>query len=294
MLPVYLDEGRLPIDDEFYDIRPIWTNDNLFKTLTRQQNLDLAENTETISVYENRDFLPHIYPASTLIAVNGSTSEMFTLLSSDMVSLDNKAVFLSEQLNQAQWHFIENFVKKSFATEKPPAIVFKKVNPTKYQVEVQNATQPFFIIFNENYDPQWNAYVENRATDFTSVVASYPSLNVKEADHQTNFTPDDISYLFNTPINEQYHFLANGYANAWYINPQQLNNGNTQFTITLYYLPQSYYYLGLLITGITICICLSYLIYSLKPWNLQIKRKLQMLIPRKFQNKINMNPKEKG
>jgi hypothetical protein len=46
-----------------------------------------------------------------------------------------------------------------FSKDKPPAIIaeYKKINPTKYEVEIRNATRPHMISFAESYDPQWIA-----------------------------------------------------------------------------------------------------------------------------------------
>ena len=444
MVPLYLSEGQLSVENGSYDIRPIWTNDNLFKNIQNQQNLKLLSSTENLSVFENNDFLPHIYPATIPIAVDGSNPDLFSLLLSPAISnLDNKAIFLSGQLDQGQWQFIKNnnntcFVgditkdvqsydgtEKSFNWAKmqndtiemryysgwksvirtdgqenedtlsfpslnatpytfpsgstsgwnafdstliyirtgekplrinqmfengapmnvmssiigiwwkndwvgmgtkpmqqypivipanqraiiqcnhiikgnvmfqtidlnnlslnqaklaePPAITFQKVNPTKYEVRVENAAQPFFLVFNENYSPQWKAYVESRKLGLDEVIASYQNTNVNEANHETSFTPADISYVFTKPLNENNHFIVNGYANAWYIDPAQMSNGSEEFTITLYYLPQSFFYLGLFATGFTVVACVGYLVFNFEPFNRQIKKRFRILLNR--------------
>ena len=118
MLPSYLNEGKLQIGNGYYDIRPIWTNDNIFKTLSNQQNLELSTHTETLSIFETNDSLPHIYTATIPIAVVGSTDNLFSLLlSSTIDSLNSKAIFLSEQLNQEQWQFIINNNNTCFVDE---------------------------------------------------------------------------------------------------------------------------------------------------------------------------------
>ncbi|MGB9831655.1 MAG: hypothetical protein ACPLSP_06260, partial [Fervidicoccus fontis] len=78
------------------------------------------------------------------------------------------------------------------------------------------------------------------------------------------FTTQDIVYLFREPVvNETYHFIANGYANAWYIDPKKIDkDGDGKFAVTLYFLPQSLAYLGLIISGIVIVTCVSYLVAS--------------------------------
>lgn len=144
--------------------------------------------------------------------------------------------------------------------EKPPAITFQQINPTKYKVRVDNATQPFFLVFSESYDPQWKVYVESMPFRFNEIVAEYDNTGVKEAKKEMRFTPTDISYLFKKPLSDDMHRLVNGYANAWYINPEEV--GKENFTVTIYFKPQSYYYLGFIIAGLTLLGCLIYLIYN--------------------------------
>ena len=98
--------------------------------------------------------------------------------------------------------------------------------------------------------------------DLNDVTVNYPNVNVKETDGGIIFTPSDISYLNRVSIGEQNHFMVNGFANAWYINPQQINNGTGSFSVTIYYLPQSYYYVGLSITAIIVVACVGYLFYD--------------------------------
>jgi hypothetical protein len=39
---------------------------------------------------------------------------------------------------------------------------FKKINPTKYVVDINNATRPYIVSLAEAYDPFWNAHVGNK------------------------------------------------------------------------------------------------------------------------------------
>ena len=146
-----------------------------------------------------------------------------------------------------------------------PMLTFKRVNPTKYIVNVENATKPFFLVFSESYNPGWKIYSMNKNTNLGKVIARYPDVNVEEAKNSWyKFTPQDIVYLLRKPaINESYHFKANGYANAWYINPVKINkDGSGNFTLTIYFRPQSYFYLGLFISMITLILSIGYLFYD--------------------------------
>ncbi len=62
-----------------------------------------------------------------------------------------------------------------------PKLAFTKLDESTYQVKVQDATRPFFLVFSELFDPEW-----------------------KILDTKGNI------------LNYQ-HILANGYANSWYI-----------------------------------------------------------------------------
>lgn len=142
-------------------------------------------------------------------------------------------------------------------------VSFKKWNPTKYQIKIENATKPFFLIFSESYHPQWKAYAEDKSVEFKEIIASYDRVKVKEARHGMSFTPGDISYLSSKPLPDDKHFLVNGYANAWYIDTKEVDkDGDGSFVVTLYFLPQSLFYLGLFISGMTFIGCVGYLGYD--------------------------------
>ncbi len=142
-----------------------------------------------------------------------------------------------------------------------PSISFQQVNPTKYSMNVRDATEPFFIVFSEGYNQHWNAYISNDKVP-SGGLSGYPNYNSTAVEHSIEWSPQDIAYLFANPLNTENHFKVNGYANAWYIDPHQLGVEN-EFTITLYYLPQSYSYLGFFVSGISIAALAGYLlIYS--------------------------------
>ncbi|WP_423792388.1 hypothetical protein ACPB8Q_06580 [Methanocaldococcus indicus] len=162
---------------------------------------------------------------------------------------------------------LTNLTKLNEIKSSTPTITFKKINPTKYIVSVENATQPFFLVFSESYHPQWKIYIEDKSTNFNQIMAEYPKVHVKEAKHDWyRFTPGDIIYLFKKPaVNETFHFIANGFANAWYINPKEFDkNKDGRFTIIIYFLPQSLFYFGLFISGATLLCCITYLLYNWK------------------------------
>lgn len=50
-------------------------------------------------------------------------------------------------------------VSESGATIEPPKINFKKISPVKYEVEVEGAEEPFWLIFSESFHPGWTSSV---------------------------------------------------------------------------------------------------------------------------------------
>jgi hypothetical protein len=202
-------------------------------------------------------FLPHIYPTVAPILINGSIDEMFKVVTSDNFSVGNNALFLSNETSKSQWQFLEKYKTHGNYT---PTITFQRINPTKYEVMVENATSPFFLVFSESYHPEWKAYVGSEPFEFNEIIAEYNNVEVREARQELRFTLGDISYFLKKSIGGERHFLVNGYANAWYIDPKEI--GEENFTITLYFRPQSYFYLGLFISGLTLIGCIGYLFWS--------------------------------
>ena len=59
--------------------------------------------------------------------------------------------------------FTNPILLKSSSKEKTkqlPEIKFTKINPTRYQVEVTHAVEPYLLIFSEAYHPEWQASIE--------------------------------------------------------------------------------------------------------------------------------------
>ena len=99
---------------------------------------------------------------------------------------------------------------------KETEIVYQKIDSTKYVVHV-NASNPFFLVFSESYNKNWIAYANGEQIP-----------------------------------NEQ-HFMANSYANAWYVNK------TGSYDITLEFLPQKLFYAGSAISIITLIFCVFYI-----------------------------------
>jgi hypothetical protein len=103
----------------------------------------------------------------------------------------------------------------------PPIITFTKINPTKYTVNVAQAAGPYTLVFNQQFNKGWRLST-----------GSVPGGHKKT-------------------VAQMSHFQANGFANAWYITPEDAG-GRTDYELELYYTTQSYFYFGALLSTLTV------------------------------------------
>ncbi|MFH1905616.1 MAG: hypothetical protein ABIK53_08885 [bacterium] len=237
--------------------------------LDNQDGIRWDRNFGKLDLYKIDDeyFLPHIYSSTTPALVSGDIEALVPL--TETKYLDGKPVLLFTGQKGKE----EVKVKVEGKGKEEPQITFKRINPTKYLVKVKGAKTPFWLVFSESFHKQWRLYnkveVEGKRKGevkvkeggaFGEIVANYPKLKVKEARHLQKFTPQDIKYLFKKPLDVEHH-LVNGYANGWYIEPNKLELGE-DFTLVMYFWPQTLFYLGLGISGLTLIFCIVYLGYS--------------------------------
>lgn len=153
-------------------------------------------------------------------------------------------------------------LQAALPSESVPQITFKKINPSKYLVKVEEASQPFWLVFQTSYHKQWRLYSlplnSPQKKEFKNVLYNYPNLRITETEQSTKFTPGDLQYLFKKPLDLE-HCLINEYANAWYVEPKNIGLGQN-FILVIYFWPQTLFYLGLCSCAIIIFSCLIYLL----------------------------------
>ena len=134
---------------------------------------------------------------------------------------------------------------------------WKKINSTKYNIKIKNLKNKLNLSFLYTFDRNWKLYLTNK-----------PDL------YNKNSILTDLQYLQKKPIFDNSHKLVYDYANGWTIDPEYIKknfdkslfkqnpDGSIDIDLTLYFRPQSYMYLGLIISGSTLIFCLSYLVYD--------------------------------
>ncbi|CAN5194889.1 hypothetical protein BH11PAT1_BH11PAT1_0110 [soil metagenome] len=119
--------------------------------------------------------------------------------------------------------FLVNNKNSQQVKESYPKVNFTKINPTKYIVTITNTERSFPLVFSETFDKGWKVFAKKQ-------------------------------------IPETQHFLANGYANAWTITPNDLGGNKTQELI-VEYIPQRIFYQGQILSLISLFGCLGYSLY---------------------------------
>jgi len=143
-----------------------------------------------------------------------------------------------------------------------PKIEFKKISPVKYKVKIKNAKMPFILVFNELYHDQWKLFLDQESG------VSYNDL-YKDSEIQNSIQNDGLptekfyETYWQNPILENDHYLVNTYANAWRIDPAEINQKNTDGSINLIieFRGQRVAVLAGAISILSIIICVLYLIF---------------------------------
>lgn len=144
-----------------------------------------------------------------------------------------------------------------------PKITFIKINPTKYKVKVEEAKEPYTLVFSESFHQGWKAYISDQrpvtSDQHGEVVASYFDGEIEEGTHKNVFLDrNSFETLGKKSIPEERHLLVNGYANSWYITPEDVG-GKENYEIVIEFWPQRLFYVSLGVSLITLLGCLGYL-----------------------------------
>lgn len=208
----------------------------------------------SIVLYDTGDnFLPKLYVPTNIVITNEPLNKFIDVVGEDT---STRSVFVNDD-NMAD-------VKSGPSY---PQITFVKINPTKYKIKVENAKDPYLLVFSENFHKGWKAYLRDIDSDrnlYNQVVASYFSGSIKEAalNHRL-FYKEMTETVGKTALPEERHFLANWYANGWLVRPEDTNNkGN--YEVIIEYWPQRLFYLGTVISVSTLAGCLVIIFFKLK------------------------------
>jgi len=203
------------------------------------QDIDIGANELTFILYENlsrtSENSPRHFEKIIKSGRNAKSAE-FYFWGNVGKNKDFKINFINVKIEKLFQPTVVLYLVQNQKTPQLPKIESIKVNPTKYKVKVEGAKEPYQLVFSESFHKGWKAYITNK---------------------------DTFGTLIKRPIPENKHFLINGYANSWYISPDD-SHGNENYEIIVEFLPQRFFYVGLWIFFATLLTCLGYLGYALK------------------------------
>jgi arabinofuranan 3-O-arabinosyltransferase len=196
---------RNDVDWKYYDVQ---SPDEAKLLITRQNGIHFERSFDELDFYKNDYYVSVVYAASNIIYINGSIESIPSSSLLEELTVNNSSLFFSmslpsqnEQiLGLATDAFLSNGTRSSVFYKTcemvQPNLTYSWINPTQCNVEV-NASTPFLLVFSQSYHQNWAASIDGK--EITG------------------------------------HFMANGYANSWYINK------TGTLTIKIAYSPQQTY-----------------------------------------------------
>jgi hypothetical protein len=153
---------------------------------------------------------------------------------------------------------------------------FLKKNPTKIKIFISNISKVEKLDFLESFHQGWKLYLQKKPNRSWCKDGKYfDQVKMTECEHTYSFFEgEEFSYLWEKPIFDNTHKKAYEYTNSWEIDADYIKknfskeyykenpDGSIDVEFILYFKPQSYFYLGLGISGVTLLGCVGYLIYD--------------------------------
>lgn len=222
--------------------------------LTR--NKIFEESTYSVYKLDTKYILPHFYAAKQLIVYDDdpklSTYDKAAAFFRNAENNDIRTAYIDRKSCAAifldQPCEIPNLEKQ----DKPLLLQFQKINPTKYKVFVRNARKQYLLVFSEAFHKDWTIFMSSYSPEEKdSSNIYYFDGEIKEKTHKNVlFDSELLNTLFSEKISNATHIRVNGYANAWYITPKDVNN-KEDYELTIELTSQRFFYLGLGISCIT-------------------------------------------
>lgn len=124
---------------------------------------------------------------------------------------------------------------------------YRKINPTLYSVDISNAKRPFYLVLNEGFSKDWQAYVlKDETVDCTGFFCGIKTI---------------VSLLWEgKKLPEKNHTQAYGFSNAWILTDIK----HDKFKVIFLYFPQLFAYLGFAVTFIGVGISTILFIYFIR------------------------------
>lgn len=162
------------------------------------------------------------------------------------INLNTSSLSIYENV-ESRPHIYTTYVKETISDNiSYEKIAYSSANPTMYTISAANISKPFFINFSESFHPGWKLRVGD-------------------------FKWSDAVLMSNYSLQNNIHIENDSGLNSFYIDPisickkyrcEKNSDGSYNISFTLFFRPQSYFYLGLIISIVTFVLCIIYLFYG--------------------------------
>ena len=150
---------------------------------------------------------------------------------------------------------------------------FERVNPTEYRINIHSLSSNRTIYFDQSFHDGWQLFLKKyKDASYCEVGVAYENTVECAQNDQLSFDGVVLSLVGNSIGSD--HFVANSYANKWMIDSVYVRqnfskeyykenpDGSIDVELVLYFKPQSYFYLGLSMSCLTLAGLLGYLGYD--------------------------------
>lgn len=168
----------------------------------------------------------------------------------DIPSLVQDNIYVYENENYRPHIYLtqkEETIRQEVAFEKAD---FEFKNPTEYSLDLKNISEPTYINFSEKYHPDWRVCIGE--------CHWFDALAKKDYFLPDSFHSENDATLNSFLLDPEY-IKKNFPKDAYTVNP----NGSINLELTLYFKPQAYYFVGLLVSISAFIVSIIFLVYSL-------------------------------
>lgn len=139
-------------------------------------------------------------------------------------------------------------------------VYFQKISPVKHKIMIKNLGNKEDLYFNDTYHGEWRLYLDNYPKNDLCKKFEIHDKDKKIYECSPKnilFEKEDLGYVFKKDIFKNSHVPFNNFANQWTIDPEIIknnypsnmykknSNGSIDIALTLYFVPQDYFYYGM-------------------------------------------------
>lgn len=211
-------------------------------------------------VFKQEEFHPVVLDGSPVQWIKKENEENLQVKSEDLKLNVGKHRLQFFKMKETKLDWLMVLPNLEEIKKKLPQVSFRKINPTRYEVNVCGANGPFWLIFSDSFHPSWRAYMYDP-------LRSRSLLNVSKSiigNSQGWFVEKKELPL---------HIKANVFANGWWVDPKSLGvkfkrigdqYEYDQFQLMIEFSQQKWFEWGLLISLsliFIICPCGGLILY---------------------------------